>query len=200
MMLPTHIIVGMFLSLSVLYIEPNYINSVILVSIFGSLIPDLDMYYGHRKTLHYPVFCSIATLLSFCILIFITNIYSISLFFFFMTLSIHPLLDILSSGLEIRPWENTSKKAVYNHYSKQWIAPLHIIPYDGSKEDLSVLLILSIPLMVYLGQPFYSLIIVLNIIGILYTLSRKILPEFIKPVIKIVPDNYRKYIPDRYQE
>lgn len=126
--------------------------------------------------------------------------YTISIFFLFLNCSIHSISDILSSGLELRPWEQNSKKSVYNHYNQKWIEPLHIIPYDGSKYDLLLLISLSIPLFIYLEQPYESIIILCDIIGITYTILRKILPDMGTYIIDVIPNKYYKYIPARYLE
>ena len=54
-MLPTHALFGMLLALPVAVLAPEYAPVAFGAGLAGGILPDLDLYVGHRKTLHYPV-------------------------------------------------------------------------------------------------------------------------------------------------
>jgi len=151
MMLPTHALSGMIISLPLFYLKPELAYIGLIAGLIGSVFPDADMYWGHRKTLHYPVYYSVIALVSITTFLIYTTPVTLAISFFLIGCTIHTLSDILTAGLELKPWKQQSKKAVYNHYSKEWIEPRHIIAYDGSKGDLVILLCLAIPLLFVVG-------------------------------------------------
>lgn len=56
MMLPTHALGGMSLGLSVAFVAPEFVSVARVAGFLGGVFPDLDMYIGHRKSLHYPIY------------------------------------------------------------------------------------------------------------------------------------------------
>ncbi|MEF8780015.1 MAG: metal-dependent hydrolase, partial [Haloferacaceae archaeon] len=56
MMLPTHALGGMAVALPLLAVSPELAPVALVAGLLGGIFPDLDLYVGHRKTLHYPVY------------------------------------------------------------------------------------------------------------------------------------------------
>jgi len=54
-MLPTHVLGGMLLAAPLVRVAPELAPIGFVAGFLGGLFPDLDMYVGHRKTLHFPV-------------------------------------------------------------------------------------------------------------------------------------------------
>jgi hypothetical protein len=59
MMLPTHVLIGMVLALPLMVVAPEFATVGLIAGLLGGLFPDLDLYHGHRKTFHYPVYYSV---------------------------------------------------------------------------------------------------------------------------------------------
>src|SRR6056297_2453705 len=54
MMLPTHAIVGLAIATPLAMLAPDLAPAALAGGLFGGVFPDLDLYSGHRKTLHFP--------------------------------------------------------------------------------------------------------------------------------------------------
>lgn len=178
MMLPTHILVSILFMLPLITLFPEYTHIIIYSSIIGGIFPDLDMLIGqHRKTLH-NISLYILILLGSIPIYIIYPPLGIILFIVSIVASIHMGFDVLSGGLERKPWLKTSNKAIYNHLTDEWIPPKHTFDYDGSYKDLSFAILLSIVIYTYNIQVNYINIFLglLLSISILYTFTRKYLP------------------------
>lgn len=178
MMAPTHIIIGLLTIYPLIHSNPELIVPLTISSIIGSVLPDLDILVQHRKTLHFPIlslpFVTISMLL---ILINPITIYLL-LTSFIISFAIHPWVDIISSGLEKRPWEENSTRAAYNHQKQEWIKPKNLF-YDGSITDFSIFTF-GIGILFILDYEsviqYKILIFSLFCISFIYTISRKHLP------------------------
>ena len=62
MMATTHVFGALALAALVAVLVPEFALVVAIAAIVGGFFPDLDLYAGHRKTLHFPVYYSIAAL------------------------------------------------------------------------------------------------------------------------------------------
>ena len=54
MMLPTHLVVGLVVAAPLLAVDPSLAPAGLAGAAIGSVFPDLDLYAGHRRTLHFP--------------------------------------------------------------------------------------------------------------------------------------------------
>jgi hypothetical protein len=205
-MLPTHIILGLAL-LSPVFVFLDAPSSSLYGVIIGSVLPDLDLIYGtHRQTFHFPVYSIPFVIFSGVLMLVVP---SVELWFVFGVISgfsFHSISDVFGSGLEVRPWERNSKKAVYNHYHSRWEKPTHILSYDGSPTDLIVSLVGSVVLWRVLVRPYdlpyIDIVLLLCIcVGVSYTVSRRALPivdkwlytrfVWMRPVLELVRDSNR---------
>lgn len=204
-MLPTHALGGMVIAMSVAFVAPEFTGIALVAGLLGGIIPDLDMYVGHRKSLHYPVYYSALIPPALATAGLLPSVPTIFLAFLLVGAAVHSVADILGGGLELRPWEGTSDRAVYNHYRSQWIAPRRWIRYDGSPSDLLLSITFAVPLLLALDGFLRQVVIVTLAVAIIYATVRRLLPTLATAIVYEVlsprlPDHLLTYVPDRYRE
>lgn len=194
----THMLAGLFIALPFLSVFPEHAVSLFFVGVFGGIFPDFDLYTGHRKRLHFPVYYGIPGVALGVIGVITMELVVLLGFIFVSAAWLHSVMDILGSGVELRPWEGTSNKAVFNHHRNEWIQPRRIVAYDGSPGDLFLAAALGIPLLIGFSSPVNSYIGVLLVIGIVYAVCRKQLADIAGGIVKRLPDRVHGFIPPRY--
>jgi hypothetical protein len=199
MMLPTHALAGLLLAAPLLVIAPELAGIGLLSGLLGGVWPDLDLYTGHRKTLHYPVYYSLLAAVAVPVAVFFGTVPTVAVACFFSAAALHSVADVFGGGLELRPWEGTSDRAVYSHYHGRWIAPLRLVRYDGAPEDLLLSMAIALPLFVVLHGGFEFLLVGMLAIAVAYTLVRRILPQLAEVLVQFVPAPILPYLPDRYR-
>jgi hypothetical protein len=205
MMLPTHALGGMTLAMSAAFVAPEFAGVALLGGLLGGVFPDLDMYAGHRKSLHYPVYYTALALPLLAIGGVLASAVTVFTAFFLGGAALHSVSDIFGGGLELRPWEATSDRAVYDHYRNRWIAPRYWIHYDGSPGDLLVSITLGVPLLIAFDGLLRQAVIAILAVGIVYTAVRRTLPRLVSVLVHDVlttrlPDHLLAYVPARYRE
>lgn len=203
MMLPTHALVGMALAMAFGFVTSDFAGAAFLGGLLGGILPDLDMYAGHRRTLHYPVYYSVAAVPAMALALTLPAAGTVFVALFLVAASAHSVSDVFGAGLELRPWEATSDRAVYDHYNGRWVPARRWIPYDGSPVDLLVALSMAVPLSVTLDGLFQSVVLFFVAVGVLYTTLRRVLPEVAVTVVNSVlrphlQDQWFEYVPSRY--
>jgi len=202
MMLPTHALAGMALALPVAYAAPEFAGVALLAGLLGGSIPDADMYVGHRKTLHYPVYYSVLAVPVLVAAVLLPSGWTVFAAVFLAGAALHSLADVLGGGLELRPWEGTSDRAVYDHYRQRWIAPRQWITYDGSPGDLVLSSALAAPLLLSVDGPFHWAVIVALVVASVYAAIRRYLPRLAVVALGVVgpwlPEDVLSAIPSRY--
>ena len=195
----------MTLALSVAFVAPDFTGIALVAGFLGGILPDLDMYSGHRKSLHYPVYYSVLALTALAIAGLSPSATTVFLAFLLVGAAVHSVADILGGGLELRPWEATSNRAVYDHYRNRWITPRHWIRYDGSPGDLLVSITLAVPLLIALDGLLHQIVIATLAVAFVYTAVRRLLPTLAAAIVNDVltprlPDHLLTYVPTRYRE
>lgn len=198
MMLPTHALGGLLLGIPFVFVAPEFASVALIAGVVGSIFPDLDLYAGHRKTLHYPVCYSGAGLLAIGIAIGFPTTATVATAVFLLGGALHSVADIFGGGLELRPWENGSDRAVYDHYHGRWIAPRRWVRYDGSPEDLLGAIVVATPSLLVLDGPFDRMIGGILAIATVYALVRRIVPTLTTTVVSAIPVRLLPYVPARY--
>ncbi len=194
----THMLAGLVIALPFLGVFPDQAVTLFFVGALGGIFPDFDLYSGHRKTLHYPVYYGIPVVF-LGVTGFVTMAPLVIFGFIFMSAAwLHSMMDILGSGLELRPWEGTSNKAVFNHYRKRWVAPRRLVAYDGSAADLFLASALGFPLLIGFSSPVDAYVGILLIIGIGYSVCRKQLAGMAEWIVRHLPSRIHSFIPPRY--
>jgi hypothetical protein len=118
--------------------------------------------------------------------------------------AVHSLADVLGGGLELRPWEATSDRAVYDHHRRRWIAPRRWVRYDGSPRDLLLAGVLATPLLVTLDATLRGVVLATLAVAVGYTAVRRVLPRLAVFVVDrllapVVPPRVLTHVPARYR-
>lgn len=200
MMLPTHALVGMVLALPFTLVAPELAPLALVAGLLGGIFPDLDLYAGHRKTLHYPVYYSLFTVPAIAAAIVIPEPAPIAAAVFLLGAAVHCLADGLGGGLELRPWEATSNRAVYDHYSDRWIRPRRWVRYDGAPEDFLASAVLGTFLFAVVDGPFRRIAGLAVLVAGIYTVVRRILPPIATAIAAVLPASVQLLLPARYLE
>ncbi|MDG5760292.1 metal-dependent hydrolase [Natronococcus sp. A-GB1] len=199
-MLPTHALGGMALALPLLVVAPEFAPLALGAGLVGGIFPDLDMYAGHRKTLHFPVYYSVLAVLAIGVAVLVPTGATVAVAVFLLAAALHCVTDVLGSGLELRPWEGTSDRAVYDHYRRTWIPPRYLVRYDGSPTDLMLSVTLALPLLYTLEGEFRWVVLGIVVVGAAYTALRRRLADLATVVARRIPTGIRPYVPKRYLE
>ena len=199
-MLPTHVLAGMLLAAPLVRVAPELATVGFVAGFLGGLFPDLDLYVGHRKTLHYPVYYSgLGVVLVFAALA-VPSAITVGAALFVLGAALHSVSDMFGGGLELRPWEGNSDRAVYDHYGQRWIPPRSGVRYDGAAEDLVLSLGLSLPLLYLIDGPLQWVVGGTVLVAAVYTVLRRHLAELAAVAISLVPAALTPYLPDRYAD
>ena len=200
MMLPTHALVGLAIAAPLVSLSPELAPPALAGALAGSTLPDLDMYAGHRRTLHYPVGYGIAALVVGLLALFLATPPLVAGAFLFVGAAVHCQMDRYGGGLELRPWENSSERAVYDHVRGRWRAPKRWVRYDGAPEDVLLAVALGVPLLVVLDGPFRWVVAAALLVGVAYGVLRRRLANVAPVVVGYVPAPVEEFVPDRYRE
>lgn len=199
MMLPTHALVGMVLALPIAIMFPELTPAALLGGFVGGVLPDLDLYSGHRRTMHFPtIYALVAVPGSIVALVWPTPI-TVAMAFILLGAAVHCRMDIYGGGLELRPWEATSDRAVYDHVGGEWLAPRRFVAYDGSRGDLGIAGAVAVPLLVVVEAPFVWFVVSALGVGVAYVFLRRRLAALAPTVFGRVPDPFGHYVPARYR-
>ena len=199
MMLPTHAVVGMAIAAPLATLTPELAPAALAGGLAGGILPDLDLYSGHRKTLHYPTGYPIAAVAAGLLAAAMPIALTVGLAFLLVGAAAHCRMDRYGGGLELRPWEGRSEKAVYDHVRGEWRTPKRWIPYDGSPLDLLLLSAVAVPLVGVLNGPFRLVAGLALAIGVVYVGLRQWLASIAPVVFGYVPGWLADYVPDRYR-
>ena len=199
MMLPTHVLAGMLLAAPLVRAAPELAPVGFAAGFLGGLAPDLDMYTGHRRTLHYPVYYSVLSLPALFAAVVAPSALTVGVALFLLGAALHSVADMYGGGLELRPWEGNSDRAVYDHYRGNWVAPRRGVRYDGAVEDLALSVGLGVPLLLLVDGPLRQVVIGTLVVAAVYTLLRRRLAEIAAAVIPLLPAAADPYLPDRYR-
>jgi hypothetical protein len=199
MMATTHALAGFTLGAATLAVAPELAPVAMAAGFAGGVFPDLDLYGAHRKTLHFPVYYSVAGAVALAAAIVVPTAATVALAFFLLAAALHAVTDALGGGLELRPWEGTSEEAVYSHFHGRWLRPRRLVAYDGSPGDLALASVLAVPaLLVVDSAPLAALVTVTVAVSLGYAVVRKRLADLAEDVTAVVPAHIAAYVPERY--
>jgi hypothetical protein len=199
MMLPTHVLAGMLLAAPLVRVAPELAPIGFAAGFLGGLVPDLDMYVGHRKTLHYPVYYSALAVPAGLAALLAPSPVTVGAAFFIFGAALHSVADMFGGGLELRPWEGNSDRAVYDHHREEWVAPRRGVRYDGAVEDLALSVGLAVPLFLLVESPLRQVVVGTVVVAAVYTVLRRRLAEIAAVLIPLFPDALDPYLPERYR-
>lgn len=198
-MLPTHVVVGLIIAVPLGALAPEHAAVALAGGAIGSVFPDLDMYAGHRRTLHYPTGYTLAAVPAAIAGAVLQTPASVALAFALVGAALHCRMDQYGGGLERKPWEATSDRAVYDHVRGRWRAPKRWVRYDGAPEDVLFMMVLGVPAAAVLDSPFRWVAVIALLIGATYGLLRRRLAAIAPAVFERVPVPVSGYVPERYR-
>lgn len=198
MMATTHALVGVLLGSVSLFVAPELAPVAVLAGFAGGVFPDLDLYSGHRKTLHFPVYFSIAAVATLAIAAVVPTALTFAVGFFLLAAAAHSVSDAFGGGLELKPWLGQSERAVYDHFRGQWISPRRWIRYDGAPEDFALGFAVALPSLVLYDGTIQTLVVAAVLISGVYALLRKPLVRIAEWMVGQIPDHLLAYVPDRF--
>jgi hypothetical protein len=192
--------VGLAIATPLLVISPDHATVALGGALLGSVFPDLDLYAGHRRSLHYPTGYTLAAVPAVGGAILLQTPLLVVLAALLIGAALHCRMDRYGGGLELRPWEGTSERAVYDHARGGWRTPKRWIRYDGAPEDVFLMLLLGVPLVVVLDGPFQWVVVAALLVGCTYGLLRRRLAALAPVVFEKVPEPVTEHVPERYQQ
>jgi len=199
-MATTHALFGAVLAIPTLFFAPEYAPVAFAAGVVGGVFPDLDLYADHRKTLHFPVYYSVAAAVAVGISLLATGPITVALAVFLFAAAFHSTSDAIGGGLELRPWQGTSERAVYNHFRDEWIRSRRWIRYDGAPEDLLLAVCLAVPSVLVYRKPARTAVLALVAVSAVYTLCRKPLVDAAEWLVERIPPRFKGRIPERFIE
>lgn len=200
MMLPTHVVVGLAVAAPLLAVDPSLAPAGLAGAAIGSVFPDLDLYAGHRRTLHFPTGYVLLAVPLVLAALSTPVPWLVATAFAAVGAALHSRMDRYGGGLELEPWQGTSQRAVYDHVRGEWRAPKRWVRYDGSPGDALLAGGLGLPLLVVLDGPFAGLVAGAVAVGIVYAGLRRQLAGLAPQVFAYAPEPVAAYVPERYRE
>jgi large-conductance mechanosensitive channel len=178
MMVFTHVLIGALFGLVIGQFVPDYTTILICTGMSGGLIPDLDMFLAHRKTLHSPVYVPVLSIGAGCLVVHSPSLLTIGLVTFLGAAGLHSCMDVFSGGRELRPWEEVDDRAVFNHYEGRWI-PARRLVYSGSLADFGMSLLAFGVVVVHAEGVVVTIAFSTLVLSALYTLFQRRIAAYI---------------------
>lgn len=200
MMATTHALAGLVLAAAVAATTGDLGLLPVAAAGLGGLFPDFDLYAGHRKTLHYPVYFSLLAVPVAGVAALTPTPATLAVALFLAAAALHSASDVIGGGLELKPWLGTSERAVYDHFRGRWLAPKRWIRYDGAPEDLAVAMALAVPsVVVFDGTVELAVLAAVAVSGV-YVLLRKPMVAVAERLVETLPADVLGYVPERFVE
>ncbi|WP_458207057.1 metal-dependent hydrolase [Haladaptatus sp. NG-SE-30] len=198
MMATTHALVGVLLGSAALFVAPEFAPVAVSAGLVGGLFPDFDLYFGHRKTLHFPVYYSVAAVAVLAVAALAPTAWTVALGVFLLAAAVHSASDALGGGLELKPWLGQSERAVYDHFRGRWIRPRRWVRYDGAPEDFALGVFLALPSLALHDGTIQTFVVAAVLVSGVYALFRKRFVIVAEWLVGRVPDPMLAYVPDRF--
>ncbi|MUV60158.1 metal-dependent hydrolase [Halobacterium sp. CBA1126] len=197
-MATTHALAGLAVAALVAVVAPEYGVTVAAAGLAGGVFPDLDLYAGHRRTLHFPVYYSVAAAAAAVVAVVTPSAWTVGAAVFLAAAALHAASDALGGGLELEPWKGTSERAVYSHFHGRWLPPRRFVRYDGSPEDLAVAAVVGVPAALAFGPSVQQVVAGALAVSAGYVIVRKRLPAVATWLFAQVPAGVRRHVPERF--
>lgn len=91
---------------------------------------------------------------------------------FLLAGGLHSRMDVYSGGLELRPWEESDDRAVFDHFRGTWI-PASRLVYSGSPTDFVIGSVVLVPVLAFAEGITAALAVCVFALSVLYALSRQ---------------------------
>jgi len=178
MMVTTHAFVGLALASAVAAVAPDLAVPAAVGGAAGGLFPDLDIVGAHRKTLHFPVYYGALALPAAAAAAAVPGPATVAVALFLLSAAVHSVSDSVGGGLELKPWEGTSDRAVYVHPTGTWVRPRQWVRYDGSPEDFLLGAVVAVPALLTFDGTVRTLTVAALVASLVYTVLRKHLVKY----------------------
>jgi hypothetical protein len=169
-----------------------------VVGYVAGVVPDLDAYAEHRRTLHFPVYFSLCAIPALALAVVSPSVLTVSLATALVALAAHAVMDAGGGGLSLRPWVEQPDRAVYSHYHGRWVSPRRFVAYDGAPSDFALALGAGLPLLAVTAGSFRGLVAATLVLSLAYVLLRKRLVEIVTVAIRLTPRRLHVLIPRRF--
>lgn len=177
MMTTTHAFAGALLGAAAALVTPVAPEQAIAAGFLGGALPDADLLWTHRRSLHFPVYGSTLAVPVALAAIVVGAPVVVLAAVFVVAAAVHAVMDAFGGGVEHRPWEATSERGVYNHATGQWVSPRRWVRYAGAPEDLLLAAVCAVPLLAHTsGTLQLSFGTVLACSGLFVGVRRRIVP------------------------
>jgi len=198
MMATTHVLVGVALAAVTAVVAPEFAIAALLGGAVGGLFPDLDLYAGHRKTLHFPVYYSLLAFGGLFVAALAPTVLTVGVALFLLSAAIHSRMDAFGGGLELKPWLGESDRAVFDHHNARWIEPRRWIRYDGAPEDLVLAGAMAVPGLLVFDGVIQQIVVGILIVSTGYALVRKPMVYLTQHLVDFLPLSVLSYVPARF--
>ncbi|RLM59860.1 metal-dependent hydrolase [Halobellus sp. Atlit-31R] len=203
-MATTHALAGVVLAVLAGVLFPESVvgtSSIpIAAAALGGLFPDFDLYAGHRRTLHFPVYFGVAAAVAGAVAVAAPTTLTAAAALFLAAAALHSAMDALGGGLELKPWLGTSERAVYSHYHGRWLRPRRWVRYDGAPEDLFVAVAFAAPAVYTLDGVVETAVLAAVGVSAVYVLLRKPMVIVTETVVAALPPRFVDRLPARFVE
>lgn len=187
MMATTHALAGVLLAVVVEAVAPGFGTLPLVAAAVGGIFPDLDLAAVHRRTLHFPVYYTLAAAVAAAVAVALPGPPTVAAALFLAAAALHAVADAFGGGLELRPWAGTSDRAVYDHYRGRWHPPRRLVRYDGAPEDLLLAAALAVPSALALAGTARGAVLAAVGVSAVYALLRKPLVDAGEALVAALP-------------
>lgn len=200
MMVTTHALAGLLLAIPVAFVAPEFATVAAVAGFAGGVFPDLDMPGQHRRTLHFPVYYTVAALAVGVAALLAPSTWTVGGALFLGAAAGHSLTDVFGGDLQLRPWEGAGDRAVYSHYHRRWWRPRRWIRYDGAPEDAVATLALGLLALAAYDGVFDAVIAATIVVGLVYAFVRRRMVRWAERAVAALPEETVDQIPDSLVE
>ena len=199
-MATTHALAGVVLAVLVSLVAPEAGTATFAAAALGGLFPDFDLYAGHRRTLHFPVYYSVLAVPAALLAALFPSPATLAAALFLAAAALHSVSDVFGGGLELKPWLATSDRAVYDHYRGRWLPPRRWVRYDGAPEDFALGLAFGAPAFLVLDGPMALVVAAAVAVSGVYALFRKPIVVVTERLVLALPPTIHARLPERFVE
>ncbi|QKY21026.1 metal-dependent hydrolase [Halolamina sp. CBA1230] len=200
MMATTHALAGLLLAVPVALVAPEFAVVAAVAGFAGGVFPDLDMPGEHRRTLHFPVYYTLAAGAVGVAALVVPSAWTVGSVMFLAAAAVHSLSDALGGDLELRPWEGTGDRGVYSHYHRRWWRPRRWVRYDGAPEDAVATVGLGLLALLAYDGAFDALVLGTIAVGVVYAALRRRIVDWGEQAVDALPEETVDRLPDTLVE
>ncbi len=202
MMATTHALAGLVVGAAVAALAPDLAVPALLSGAAGGLAPDLDLYADHRRHLHFPVYAWTVAVPAAAVAALAPGPLTVGVAVFLASWALHSSSDVLGGGLELRPWQATSDRGVYDHSRGRWLRPRRVIRYDGAPEDFLLGGVLGLAALAVAPPSRVLVVLVGGLLAVstVYATIRRRIPAITEWLVAAIPPGVRRRLPERFRE